>query len=201
MKFYDIEQGSEEWFELRKGKFTASIFSDLFMGKTTKGYEKAIYQVVFERLTGESPENFTNEWMERGKELESEAIEKYEMMTFTKVSNGGFVELNEWIGCSPDGFINDGLGDPKQLLIEVKCPAFNTMINYLLDKKLPKIYEKQVQGQMYVTGAKWCDFMCYHPKLKPLIIRVERDETIIKEIEDKLNESIEKVKSIIKLLK
>ena len=75
------------------------------------------------------------------------------------------------------------------------------MINYLLDKKLPKIYEKQVQGQMYVTGAEWCDFICYHPKLKPLIIRIGRDESIISEIKEKLEESIEKAKSLIKLLK
>ena len=193
MTFFDIEQGSDEWFAMRKGKFTASTFKDLFAAKTTKAYEKVIYQVVFERLTGESPENFTNEWMERGKELESEAIEKYEIMTFSKVKPGGFAELNEWVGCSPDGWVEDGL-------IEVKCPAFNTMINYLLDKKLPKIYEKQVQGQLYVTGAEWCDFMCYHPKLKPLIIRIERDEVIISEIKAKLEESIEKAKSIIKQL-
>jgi len=196
MTFFDVEQGSDEWFAMRKGKFTASTFKDLFAAKTTKAYEKVIYRVVFERLTGESPEGFTNEWMERGKELESEAREKYEMMTFNKVSNGGFVEVDEWVGCSPDGFIRNDNG-----LIEIKCPAFNTHLNYLLDKKLPKIYEKQVQGQMYVTGAEWCDFMCYHPKLQPLIIRIERDEIMITEIKKKLEESIEKAKSLIKQLK
>jgi len=200
MKFYDIEQGTDEWFALRKGKFTASTFKDLFAAKSTKAYEKAIYRVVFERLTGESPEGFTNEWMERGKELESEAREKYEMWTFNKVSNGGFEELNEWVGCSPDGFIRNEPGDVIGL-IEIKCPAFNTHLNYLLDKKLPKIYEKQVQGQMYVTGAEWCDFFAYHPKLKPLIIRIGRDETMITEIKAKLAESIEKAKSLIKQLK
>ena len=193
MKFHDIEQGSESWFEIRRGKFTASIFKDLFAAKTTKAYEKAIYQVVFERLTGESPENFVSEYMERGKELESEAIEKYEMITFNKTTNGGFCELSEWIGASPDRFVRPGI-------VEAKCPAFNTMINYLLEKKLPKIYEKQVQGQLYVTGAKWCDFMCYHPKLKPLIIRVRRDASMISQIKEKLEESILKAKSIIKQL-
>ena len=196
MKFHNVEQGSEEWFDLRKGKFTASTFKDLFAAKTTKAYEKAIYQVVFERLTGESPENFVSEYMERGKELESEAIERYEMMTFNKVLSGGFAELNEWVGCSPDGWLDNG-----EQLLEVKCPAFNTMINYLLDKKLPKIYEKQVQGQLYVTGAEWCDFMCYHPKLQPLIIRIERDESMILEIKEKLEESIEKAKQILNDLK
>ena len=115
------------------------------------------------------------------------------MLTFNKVRNGGFVELNEWVGGSPDGFLNPGL-------VEIKCPKYSTMIDYLISKQLPKIYEKQVQGQLYVTGAKWCDFMCYHPKLKPLIIRIERDESIISEIKEKLEESIEKAKAIIKQL-
>jgi len=193
MKFWDIEQNTESWLNLRKKKFTASNFKDLFMSENTAGYKNTIYKVVFERLTDETPENFTNEWMDRGRELESEARESYELSTFNKVSNGGFCELNEWVGCSPDGFVNDGL-------VEIKCPKYSTLIDYLVSKTLPKIYEKQIQGQLYVTGAKWCDFMCYHPKLKPLIIRVERDEEIIKEIADKLTESIEKAKQLIKLL-
>ena len=193
MKFWDVEQNSDEWMDLRRGKFTASVFSDLFMAKHTAGYRNAIYQVVFERLTGETPESFSGNWMERGHEFEAEAREAYELITFNKVSNGGFCELNEWIGGSPDGFVKSGL-------VEIKCPKFSTQIDYLISKQLPKIYEKQVQGQLYVTGAKLCDFMCYHPKLKPLIIRVERDETMILEIKEKLEESIEKVKSIIKQL-
>ncbi len=194
MTFHDIEQNSEEWMDLRRGKFTCSIFGDLFMSYKTAGYRNAIYQVVFERLTGETPESFSGNWMERGHEFESEGLEKYELLTFNKVSNGGFVELNEWVGGSPDGFVKPGL-------VECKCPKYSTQIDYLVEKKLPKIYEKQVQGQLYVTGAKWCDFMCYHPRLKPLIIQVERDEEMIKEIAEKLTESIEKAKQIIKLLK
>ena len=42
MKFYDIEQNTPEWLELRKGKFTASTFKDLFSKPTTVSYEKAI---------------------------------------------------------------------------------------------------------------------------------------------------------------
>jgi len=194
MKFFDIEQNSEEWMDLRRGKFTCSTFGNLFMAKNTAGYRNTIYQVIFERLTGETPESFSGNWMERGHEFEADAKETYELLTFNKVSNGGFVELTEWVGGSPDGFINPGL-------VEIKCPKYSTMIDYLVSRKLPKIYEKQVQGQLYVTGAEWCDFMCYHPKLKPLIIRIERDETMITEIKSKLEESIEKAKSIIKQLK
>ena len=196
MIFHDVEQNSEAWMELKRGKFSSSTFGDLFMAKNTAGYRNAIYRVVFERLTGETPESFSGNWMERGHEFEPEAREKYELLAFNKVLSGGFAELNEWVGCSPDGWVENG-----ERLLEIKCPKYSTQIDYLIEKKLPKIYEKQVQGQLYVTGAEWCDFMCYHPKLKPLIIRVERDEEMIKEIEDKLNESIEKAKQLIKLLK
>jgi putative phage-type endonuclease len=194
-KFHNVDQNSEEWFNLRLGRFTASTFKDLFMGKTTKGYEKAIYKPVFERLTNESPESFSSEYMERGHEMEPLAKDCYEQETFNEVSNGGFFALGEWIGASPDGLIdNDGV-------LEIKSPAYNTMINYLLTGKLPSIYKWQVHGQLYVTGRQWCDFMAYHPKLKPLIIRINRDESLIEELEVKMLESIKIAESIIETIK
>ena len=191
MKHHKVEQNTDEWMELRQGKFTASSFKDLFMSKTTAGYQKAIYKVVYERLTGEQPESFSNEYMERGHELEPLARKVYEVETFNTVEEAGFFELSEWVGASPDGLVDD------DGIVEIKCPAFNTMIGYLVDPKLPSQYKHQVHGQLLVTGRKWCDFMCYHPKLKPIIIRIERDEAFIKEIEDKLNESIREVETII----
>lgn len=193
--FHDVEQNTEEWFNLRMGKFTASSFKDLFMAKTTKGYEKAIYKPVFERLTNESPESFSSDYMERGHELEPLAKECYEMETFSTVLNGGFFTLGEWVGASPDGLVgSDGI-------LEIKSPAYNTMINYLLKKELPSIYKWQVQGQLFVTDRKWCDFMAYHPKLKPLILRIDRDEKMISELAVKLSESIEVAEDIINKIK
>lgn len=195
MKFYNIEQNSDEWMDLRRGKFTASSFRDLFMKTTTSTYEKAIYKVVFERLTGESPESFTSEYMERGHDLEPLAVEQYEMIKFNDTYPGGFFELNKWIGASPDRLIGD------DGILEIKCPAYNTMLSYLLKKTLPATYYYQVHGQLYVTGRKYCDFMAYHPSLKSLIIRINSDDEINKLIESKLIESIKLAKSIIKQLK
>ena len=192
---HKVDQNTEEWMDLRKGKFTASSFKDLFMAKTTKGYQSAIYKVVYERMTGEQPENFTNDYMQRGHELEPLARECYEVETFNEVQEPGFFELNEFVGASPDGLVND------DGLLEIKCPAYNTMIAYLINPKLPTIYKYQVHGQMWVTGRKWCDFMCYHPKLKPVILRIERDEVIITDIIMKIEESIKEVESIINKIK
>ena len=195
MIFHDIEQGTQEWLDLRRGKFTASTFKDLFMKETTQGYQDAIYKVAFERMTNESPESFTSNWMERGTELEPEAKEWYELETYNKVHNGGFFEYNDWIGASPDGLIGDGG------LIEIKCPKFSTIMDYLLKKELPKTYYYQVHGQLLVTDRKWCDFVAYHPKFKNLIIRVERDKKIDAEILDKLFKAIKEVEQIINKLR
>lgn len=192
---YYFEQGTPEWFEVRRGKFTASNFNDLFMKESTIGFQKAIYKVAFERLTGKSPEEFISNYMQRGNELESVAREFYEMETFNKVHQIGFIEKDEWVGCSPDGLIGeDGM-------IEIKCPAFNTQINYLLGGSLPSIYDWQVQGQLWITGRAWCDFISYHPDLKPLNIRVYPDITKHKQLTEKLIICIQKVKDIIQQIK
>lgn len=195
MIFNDVDQNSPEWLELRKGKFTASTFKDLFMKETTQGYQDAIYKVAFERLTNESPENFSNEWMQRGHELESEARRWYELETFNKVHNGGFFEYNSWIGASPDGLIGD------DGLIEIKCPKYSTMMDYLIKKELPKAYYYQVHGQLLVTDRQWCDFVAYHPSLPKLILRIERDKEVDKEIFEKLFKAIKEVEQIINKLK
>lgn len=194
-----IEQNSEEWLKLRSGKFTASTFADLFATKTTQAYKKAIRKVVFERLTGESPESFSNDWMNRGHELEPIARKEYEDYTFNTVSDGGFFEYNEWVGASPDGLIGeDGL-------IELKCPAYNTFIDYLINNKLPSEYLYQVQGQLFVTGRKWCDFTAYHPKLPLMKVTVYPDpeiqEQIGKALETAIKEAEEMIEKISKLNK
>jgi hypothetical protein len=44
-----------------------------------------------------------------------------------------------------------------------------------------------VQGQMFVTGRRWCDVASYDPRfpegLRLAIRRVERDEAAIKDLE------------------
>lgn len=192
---YKVEQNSDEWFALRRGKFTASTFKDLFMGKETQGYKDAIYKVAFERLTNTSPESFTNEYMQRGTELEPEARAWYEFEKNVEVIKAGFFEYNDWIGASPDGLIGeDGL-------LEIKCPKYSTMMDYLIKKELPKTYYYQVHGQLLVTDRQWCDFLAYHPSLPKFVLRVERDKKIDDEILDKLFEAIKKAETIINKLK
>ena len=163
--------------------------------KTTAAYQNEINRVVYEILTGESPENFVSDYMKRGSELEPFARKAYEMQTFNDVELGGFFEMNEFVGASPDGLIEeDGL-------LEIKCPSYSTMINYLLKQELPNEYKYQVYGQLMVTERKWCHFFAYHPKLKFVLIKIYPDEKIISELKTEVETAIEKVKSIVQKIK
>ncbi len=193
IKFFDVEQNTEDWEALRLGKFTASTFNDLFMKPDTIGYKKAIARVVYERITGK-PYGFgyTNSRMEAGHELENYAREHYEMITFNEVKPGGFFQYNEFVGCSPDGRVEKNGG------VEFKSRDPHIYFEYLDSGKLPNINKWQVYGQLFCTGFDWIDYMPYcHPNLKTLIIRVEPDNKIFEEIRLKLDESIEIVQKMI----
>jgi hypothetical protein len=199
MKFHEVDQNSEEWDELRLGKFTASIFNDLFMKPDLLGFKKAIAKVTYEKITGESYGHFSTKRMEAGHELENLAREHYEMQTFNEVLPGGFFELNEWCGCSPDGRIltNEGLG-----ITEFKSRDPHIYFEYIETGKLPSVNMWQVYGQLWVTGALFCDYMPYcHPNLKTLIIRVFPEEEKFKQLSDKVKECIEIVKTKIEKFK
>lgn len=196
MIFHDIQQNTPEWDLVKLGKFSGSNFSNLMMDKKNKGYKDIIYRVAYERLTGKkADEGFNSYYTNRGHEYEPIAKEWYELETFNKIHNGGFVELNEWVGCSPDGLLSDNKG------LEIKCPKFNTMIEYLKYKELPAIYKWQVQGSMYVCDYKEWDFLAFDINLPKLLLTIKRDQKAIDELRARIDEAIEEVEKIINKLK
>lgn len=195
MIIYTSEQGSDAWKLEKAGHFSASKADPLLMKPSTAGYQNLIYQVAYERITGEPVETYQNQAMKDGVENEPIARESYELETYNKVHQVGFMEINSWIGASLDGIIGDDGG------IEIKCPQWNTQLGYLESQEVPKNYYNQMQFQMYVSGRKWIDFYSWHAKLKPFLKRVERDEERIKEIQEAIFRSIKAVEQIINKLK
>ena len=180
MRIDQNEQGSPEWLAARLGIPSASMFAKLV---TTKGIWSAsadayINQLVAERLTGEREEVFQSHHMLRGTELEPDARDLYSLMSDAEVTEVGFC-LHDTLsaGCSPDGLIGDDGG------LEIKCPAPSTHVEYLRGGVLPSKYKQQVMGCLWITGREWWDFVSYHPTMKPLIVRVERDEEYIAALE------------------
>ncbi len=194
MKIYNVQQRTEKWLAIKAGKFSASNFHRLITptGKPSSQAEKYIYQVAGERILGYPEETHQNQWMARGSELEDEARKYYEFITGHKVRQVGFVELDEFVGCSPDGLIGEDGG------LEIKCPALAAHVKYLLDDKMPSEYIPQVQGNMYITDREWWAFLSYYPGLEPLLLTVERNEGYIVKLKGELDKAIELLKEIVK---
>ena len=132
--------------------------------------------------------------MEWGTEHEPNAKHAYTAMTGLAITNCGFVlpDNTDAYGGSPDGLVED------DGLLEIKCPAPQTLIAYHATGKIPDEYRPQVQGLLLITGRAWCDFMVFHPELTPLLVRIEADQSYQAKIAEcllKLLEEIERIEA------
>jgi putative phage-type endonuclease len=198
-----MEQRTEEWFAARLGKVTASRVADVLAKiKSGESASRKNYkmELVVQRLTSKAGESFTNAAMEWGTEQEPFARMAYEAHTGTFVKEEGFVDhpTIEGFGCSPDGIVGEGL-------IEIKCPNTANHIETVLENKAPSKYIPQMQCQMACTGAKWCDFVSFDPRvpedLQLFVVRVERDQEYIDSMEVEVKQFLSEVLDLFNQLK
>jgi hypothetical protein len=201
-----IEQGTEEWFNARLGKVTASRVADV-IAKTKSGYSTSrdnyLAQLVCERLTNTKADSFTNSAMQWGTETEPLARAAYEGVRDVLVDEVGFIPhpFIKDAGASPDGLVGDAG------MLEIKCPNTSTHIETLLDQKVPSKYNTQMQWQMACADREWCDFVSFDSRmpegLQIFVKRVFRDDDYIKTLEtevqkflNELNEKVEKLENL-----
>lgn len=173
----DCEQRSDMWRAARIGKLTGSVAGDM-MTKIKTGESaarrKLRIRLALERLTGKSQEpTFFNASMQHGVDTEPQAIAEYEARAGTILERVGFCQhVSLMAGCSLDSFISDGSG-----IVEIKCPDSSTHYEYLKSKRIPTDYYWQCLHNVWITGAKFCDFVSFDPRfeerLQYLCIRFE----------------------------
>ncbi len=188
----EFEQGTEEWLQVRSGVPTASEFSKLVTSTGAKSTSQKTYMntLLADWCAGKPVDVWEgSDWMQRGNELEPKARELYTLITGRKVEQIGFCFKDDkrLVGCSVDGLVED------DGLIEIKCPKASSLIGYIFEDKLPTKYVQQVQGQLWITSRKWCDFMAYHPDFEPFLCRVERDENFITKLDIAMHIFLEKM--------
>lgn len=189
-------QRTDAWYEARLGKATASRFHDILSktkaGATTAYRKNYKAELVIERLTGEKAPSFTNSAMQWGVDNEPIARLAYTAETGNDVEEAPFVQhLTLEAGASPDGYVGeDGL-------IEIKCPNPATHIETLWKRAVPYQYIAQIQGQLWITGRKWCDFVSFDPRMPSnvqlFIFRVSRDEEYIEALAEEVEAFLEEV--------
>ena len=177
MIIHPAEQGSAAWTEARLGIPTASQFSRIITpgGKLSSARDAYLAELLAEWALGETTAEFMGtDWTERGHLLEAEARAGYGLLRDADVTAVGvcYKDEDRMVAASPDGLVGD------DGLLELKVPKASTHLLWLAHGVLPKAHVLQVQGQLWVTGCEWADFMSYHPGLPPFLVRVEANEKI-----------------------
>lgn len=198
MRIHNVEQKSDEWYALRK-QYPLTASEAQAIGNNGKGLETLILEKMSEKYSSAVPkEQYSNEHLERGNELEDQARELYMLETGNTVTKVGFItneEISKVGGASPDGLVNDD-GN-----LEIKCFADVKHFKAIIDFKktgsfeIESKYLWQMQQQMLFTGRKWCDFVVYNPNFSQslLIQRVHADD----EMQQKIKEGLEKGEKLI----
>jgi putative phage-type endonuclease len=174
----DLEQGSDEWLEARRGLITASAIGQLITPATIRAASNdksraLIAQLAAERITGRVDPVFVNDDMMRGNLHEPVARDKYAETHGVTVEQVGFM-VREFsggvrIGASPDGLINTDGG------LEIKCPRAKAHIQTILSGDVPPWNMAQVQTSLLVSGRDYWDFVSFSSGLPLFTKRVFPD--------------------------
>jgi putative phage-type endonuclease len=183
-------QRSDEWFEMRKGRFTASEINKLLgvkgLGLTGESYafEKAVESVY--GLSDD--ENFVTFDMQRGIDQEPLAFAKFKelkALDFIDVQECVFFPFGEHAGASPDGLVG------TDAILEIKCPKRNKFFKLVAngESEIDKNYIAQMQHQMLCTNSNKAHFFNYlieNGKEYWHEIIIERDEVMIELIKERI---------------
>jgi len=177
----EAPQQSAAWIAARLGRLTGSRAADMLAavkGGESVGRRRLRQQLVRERLTGRSHDSpFVSAGMRTGLAREAAARDWYEAEAGVFVTRTGFLAHRTLqAGVSLDGHIGDYQG-----ILELKCPQAFTHADYLAaGDTVPGAHRKQIVHALWITGARWCDWVSYHPDFPPAlrahIVRVDRDE-------------------------
>lgn len=175
---HDCPQGSDEWLALRLGIPTASEFDRIITPaklQPAAAATKYMNLKLAEWMYGQPLEAFVSPWMERGLALEAEAVRYYEMERDVETEAVGLITTDDgMIGASPDRLIVGGRRG-----CELKCPALETHVGYMLDPaSLVAEYRLQVQGQIWVCELEGSDLMSYYPGFPAVIVSMAPEDRV-----------------------
>ena len=202
MQIIKCEQGKLEWFQHRLGSIGGSSISSVVakgQGKNPSKTRKSLMcRLIGEILSGVNYEGYSNAHMDRGLDEEPEARNMYVFMNDIEVEKIGLVKETDHKHYSPDGFVNsDGI-------VEIKSRIPSVHVETILNGGVPPADRKQIQWGLHICQRQWCDYISYSPLIidKPLFgIHVERDEGLIKELNDGADRFIGEMLNLIKKIK
>jgi hypothetical protein len=186
---HHFEQGGEEWFQARLGIPSASNFATI-MATGKDGGDSITRAEYLRRLAGEiitgipAEETFKSAAMNRGKEMEPQAIADYESRMKCEVQRVGLgINFSGLKRCcaSPDGLVGfDGGLETKTMRPDKMIPLLERGATML------PAHRAQVFGNMLVFERDWWDMKIFYPKMPDYTVRVRRDESYIRELHNQI---------------
>jgi hypothetical protein len=171
----DLEQGTDEWHDQRRGIVTASVVGRLLTSTlkvaSNDTSRTLTAQLVAERITGWTDPIYVSDDMLRGHDDEPRAVDVYSEH-FAPVETVGFMVRDDWgfqIGYSPDGLVGD------DGLIEVKSRRAKKHLATILDDEVPAENMAQLQCGLLVSGRAWVDYVSFCGGMPLYVKRVEPD--------------------------
>ena len=163
---YDgLEQGTQEWLQLRSDKMTASNATAI--GNCGAGLKTLVDKIVLQIV---KPQIIEDKWLgtdvDRGNRLEPIARTKYEFEKGIESVEVGFIQLNKYVGMSPDGITFSP--DMKRIIggQEIKARNDANHLKLLETDKVESNTLWQIQMSLKITGADWWDYISYNPNFK-----------------------------------
>jgi hypothetical protein len=175
-------------------------------GKPSTQWEALADHLLAERYLKRQVDTYTSPEMERGAEVEDEAIAWYEFSENIETQPVGFISSDEYTeeepgghkwyryGASPDRLIGD------DGLLEIKAPKPNTQMHYLRTGKLAAKYTPQLQGQLWVSQRKWVDVVAWRGDMPRIALRVERDEKFIATLEKEVTHLADEIDRVYRMI-
>lgn len=202
-----MEQRTEEWFDSRRGKFTASEIYKLCKPKGLGDGGMTYIRAKVAEHFGSFKKEAKSSSLQWGVDNEPIAKEYFQENYFESIEEVGFIELNDNCGASPDGIL-----DSKEIGIEIKCPESpeNHIKHCLFEsqedlKKQCEEYYWQIQMCMLVTGFKQWKFISFDPRClgdeKMFVLDVYADEKDQQLLNDRIVEAVTIKKQMIDKIK
>jgi putative phage-type endonuclease len=212
-----MQQRTDDWHTIRRGKFTGSEIWKLMVEPRTKTetFSETAKTYILEKIAEENSLNdepmaeFLAASLQWGIDNEPKAKEYYEKLTGNKVMEVGFIQLENfehYCGGSPDGLIN------YESIIEIKCPFSQpNHIKHILipeDRVKSELREYYWQMQFYMAcyeEVKHCEFISFDPRItrdwRMHIKTIQRNDEDIQLMLSKIKMAIEYRQEVVEILK
>lgn len=146
-------QGTAEWHALRKTKVTATDAAPIL----GVAYRKTVLEAYNDKLSS-AVSTYDNEDMKRGRDLEKQALAKFEDITsYLMTSKVVLHPTIDYMMASLDGMELSG-----KAIVEIKCPRPEGKSHEMaMSGEIPSYYVPQLMHQMECSGLKKAYYFSY----------------------------------------